>query len=218
MARSVTTRLAAPSRSRTPSAVRAGGTVQDIHAETPEYEYWEDFASYAVTVAQPTADVAADVMADWCAGRPTLDILDVACGHGVYGYTLAARNPQAQVWSLDWPNVLAVTEKHAKRIGVHDRAHFITGDMFEVPLGGPYDVVFVTNVTHHFSAEKVTELLTRLGDEDAAVLEIASFPRHDGVRGVHPGPHAWRAWNDETEHQDEGTCLLSRSHGITCLS
>ena len=35
--------------------------------------------------------------------------------------------------------------------------------MFEVPLGGPYDVVFVTNVTHHFSAEKVTELLTRLG-------------------------------------------------------
>lgn len=145
------------------AAVRAGGTVQDVHAETPEYEYWEDFASYAVTVAQPTADVAADVMADWCAQRPTLDILDVACGHGVYGYTLAARNPQAQVWSLDWPNVLAVTEKHAKRIGVHDRAHFITGDMFEVPLGGPYDVVFVTNVTHHFSAEKVTELLTRLG-------------------------------------------------------
>src|SRR5437773_5734132 len=54
-----------------------------------------------------------------------------------------------------------------------------------------------------------------VGDEDAAVLEIASFPRHDGVRGVHPGPHAWRAWNDETEHQDEGTCLRSRSHGTS---
>src|SRR6059036_61312 len=55
-----------------------------------------------------------------------------------------------------------------------------------------------------------------VGDEDAAVLEIASFPRHDGVRGVHPGPSPCRhARKDQTQHQDESTCLRSRSHGTS---
>jgi C-methyltransferase len=193
------------------SAVRAGGTVQEVHAETPEYSYWEDFASYAVTVAQPTADIAAEVMAPWTAGRKNLDILDVACGHGVYGYTLTARNPQAQVWSLDWPNVLAVTEKHAERLGVRDRAHFITGDMFEVPLGGPYDVVFVTNVTHHFSAERVTELLKRLSTvvkPDGRIVLIG-FTVGDEPPVQDPAPHLFSVlmlvWTFEGESHSVAT-------------
>lgn len=55
-------------------------------------------------------------------------------------------------------------------MGVHERASFISGDMFEVLLGGPYDVALVTNVLHHFSAAKATELLTRVHD----------VIRHDG--------------------------------------
>ncbi|MEV0828795.1 class I SAM-dependent methyltransferase [Nonomuraea rubra] len=143
-------------------AVRHGGTVMEVHAETPGYEYWEDFASYAVAVARPTAGVVADALEPWAVGRESLDVLDVACGHGLYGLTLAQRNPQAQVWALDWPNVLPLTEQHAERMGVRERVHRLPGDMFEVPLGGPYDVVLVTNVLHHFSAERAGDLLARL--------------------------------------------------------
>ncbi|MEV4895590.1 class I SAM-dependent methyltransferase [Nonomuraea sp. NPDC055795] len=147
---------------RLDQAVRHGGTVMEVHAETPGYAYWEDFASYAVAVARPTAQVVADALEPWAAGRDGLDVLDVACGHGMYGLTLAQRNPQARMWALDWPNVLPLTEQNAERMGVHDRVHRLPGDMFEVPLGGPYDVVLVTNVLHHFSEERAGELLRRL--------------------------------------------------------
>ncbi|MFI7441594.1 methyltransferase [Nonomuraea indica] len=176
---------------RLDEAVRRGGTVMDVHAETPGYEYWEDFAAYAVAVARPTAEVAADALASWAAGRERLDVLDVACGHGMYGLTLAQRNPQAQVWALDWPNVLPLTEQHAERMGVADRLHRLPGDMFEVPLGGPYDVVMVTNVLHHFSEEKAGELLARLAPAvrpDGKIV-LVGFTLGDAPPAEDPAPH-----------------------------
>lgn len=173
------------------AAVRAGGTVLDVHAETPGYDYWEDFASYATAVAEPTAEVVARVLGPWAAERPTLDVLDVACGHGVYGYVLAAQQPKAKVWSLDWPNVLAIAERHAERLGVRDRMEPLPGDMFEVPLGGPYDVVLLTNVTHHFSEERVTELLARLRTalKPDGRLVIVGFTAGDGTPAEDPAPY-----------------------------
>lgn len=146
---------------RLPDAVRHGGAVVTETAETPQFRYWEDFAAYAGAVAAPMARTVAKALAPWAAWRNRLDVLDVACGHGLYGYTLAAEQPHAQVWSLDWPNVLPVTARNAERFGMAKRAHLIAGDMFEVPFGGPYDVVMITNVLHHFSEERCIELLRR---------------------------------------------------------
>lgn len=173
------------------AAVRAGGTVMDVQAETPQFEYWEDFAAYATTIAEPTAKAVTAVLGPWAEGRESIDVLDVACGHGIYGYTVAAEFPQADVWSLDWPNVLEVTEKHAVRMGVRDRANFIPGDMFGVPLDGPYDLVMVTNVTHHFSEQKVTELLARLGTvvKPGGRLVIVGFTVGEDAPAIDPAPH-----------------------------
>jgi C-methyltransferase len=144
-----------------PDAVRRGGTVAPQNAETPGYAYWEDFAAYAAAVAAPTAKLMADVLGPWAAQRDRLDVLDVACGHGLYGFTLAARQPHARIWSLDWPNVLPLARERAARMGVADRVSTIAGDMFDVDLGGPYDVVMITNVLHHFSEARAVRLLSR---------------------------------------------------------
>ena len=144
-----------------PDAVRHGGTVAAQHAETPEYAYWEDFAAYAGAVASPAARLTAEVLAAWADGRERLNVLDMACGHGLYGYTFAARQPAARIWSLDWANVLPVALARAAKMGIADRVDTVTGDMFEVDLGGPYDAVFITNVLHHFSSARATELLRR---------------------------------------------------------
>ena len=176
---------------RLPEAVRRDGTVTDEHAETPSYAYWEDFAAYAGAVAGPTARKAAEVLAPWAAARERLDILDVACGHGLYGYTLASQQPHARVWSLDWPNVLPITLGHAGRLGVADRTKTIAGDMFEVPLGGPYDVVMITNVLHHFSEERGVELLRRGASALApdGRLVLVGFTVDDGPPAADPAPH-----------------------------
>jgi C-methyltransferase len=144
-----------------PAAVRKGGTVASENAETPGYAYWEDFAAYASAVAGPTASVLADALGSWAAQRDRLHVLDMACGHGLYGYSLAERQPHALVWSLDWPNVLPFARQRAELMGVGDRVSMIAGDMFDVPLGGPYDIVMLTNVLHHFSERRGTELLRR---------------------------------------------------------
>jgi ubiquinone/menaquinone biosynthesis C-methylase UbiE len=204
------------------AAVRRGGTVQEVHAETPGYEYWEDFASHATTVAEPTARMLADVLAPWARGHETVDVLDVACGHGVYGYTIAAAHPQARVWSLDWPNVLAIAEQHARRLGVRARARFIPGDMFHVPLGGPYDLALVTNVTHHFAEGKVTELLTRLAGviRPGGRVVIVGFIRGDGPPALDPAPHLFSvlmlAWTFEGEsHSVETYNRVLAASGFT---
>src|SRR4029453_10132565 len=129
---------------------------------SPDFGYWLDFAVAGTGNTQPVADLIADDTAAWAESRNSLDVLDVACGHGLYGFTIAGRDPRARVWSLDWPEVLTVTAANAERLGVADRSEQIAGDMFDVPLGGPYDVVLVTNVLHHFSHDRAVELLRRM--------------------------------------------------------
>jgi hypothetical protein len=191
------------------AAVRKGGTVLDEHAETPEYKYWEDFAAYAPIVARPTADVLANAIESWASDRDRLDVLDMACGHGVYGYTVAQRYPQARVWSLDWENVLEVAASHAEQMGVRDRTNLITGDMFEVPLDGPYDLVLITNVLHHFSEERATELLTRAASviKPDGRVGVVGFTTSDALPADDPAPHLFSvlmlAWTSEGEVHSE---------------
>jgi C-methyltransferase len=112
-------------------------------------------------VTRPTTQLLTGQLHDWAAGRDRLDILDLACGHGLYGYSLAQQHPHARVCSVDGPKVLEIAQKHAARLGVADRVQTLPGDMFALPLGGPYDLVLVTNVLHHYAEDQAVELLRR---------------------------------------------------------
>lgn len=143
-------------------AVRKGGTVAPTHVMTPDFDYWHEFATHTSWWNNGAADLMADRLAPWAATLDRVDVLDVACGHGNYGFKFAQREPHARLTSLDWPGVLEITRKRAEVFGVADRTSFIPGDMFEVPLGGPYDLVMLTNVLHHFDEDTATGLLTRV--------------------------------------------------------
>ncbi|WP_197352735.1 methyltransferase [Streptomyces bathyalis] len=190
-------------------AVRNGGTVLDEHAETPEYSYWEDFAAFAPHVARPTARVLADALEPWARDRESLDVLDLACGHGIYGYTVAQRFEQAAVWSLDWENVLDVAAKHAGSMGVRERTNFIAGDMFDVSFGGEYDLVLITNVLHHFSDERARELLSRAAAalRPGGKIGIVGFTTSDAPPALDPAPHLFSVlmlvWTSEGEVHSE---------------
>lgn len=163
-----------------PEAVRRGGTIMEDHAETPEHPFWEDFAAYSSAAAGQASEILANILAPWASSRQSLEILDVACGTGLYGYTLAKQHPQARVWSLDWPNVLSITRSYAERLGVLNRVRFIEGNMFEVPLKGPYDLILASHVFHHFSLEQCTHLLHRFAE---ALKPDGRIAIHDFVPG-----------------------------------
>jgi ubiquinone/menaquinone biosynthesis C-methylase UbiE len=141
---------------RLTEAVRRGGC-ESAGSVEPEYEGWISFAKEMGAMMFPAAQSIAKLLGP-VSGR----VLDVAAGHGLFGIVLAQQNRDVRVTALDWPKVLEVAKRHAAEMGVGDRYTTIAGDAFNVDLGGPYDVILLTNLLHHFDPEKCTALLKRL--------------------------------------------------------
>jgi ubiquinone/menaquinone biosynthesis C-methylase UbiE len=141
---------------RLTQAVRCGGC-ESAGSVVPEYDGWVSFAQEMGAMMFPTAQAIAKL-----AGPVSGRALDVAAGHGLFGIVLAQQNPGLSVTALDWPKVLEVARRNADRMGVGQRFSTIAGDAFGVDLKGPYDLILLTNLLHHFDAEKCTALLKRL--------------------------------------------------------
>ncbi len=142
-------------------AVRSGGTVLPEHAETPKHPFWESFARSSAPIAMPSAMTMAETLGPWMKGKAKVRALDVACGSGLYGLTLA-KSPNVDVTLLDWPNVLVETKKWVERSGADaSRVHYKEGDLFEVDFGGPYDVIVMSHIFHHFDDATCARLMKK---------------------------------------------------------
>jgi 2-polyprenyl-3-methyl-5-hydroxy-6-metoxy-1,4-benzoquinol methylase len=140
-------------------AVRLGGTVlPDEGTVTEDNPVWVDFARGMAPLTIPAAGMIAELVS----GSGPLKVLDIAAGHGMFGLHIAKRNPAAEIYALDWKNVLAVAHENAGKFGVSNRWHAIEGDAFTADYGSDYDVVLVTNFVHHFDIPTNVSLLQRL--------------------------------------------------------
>jgi len=94
-------------------------------------------------------------------GKP-VKVLDIAAGHGMYGITVARKNPKAEIVALDWPNVLEVARENARKFGVADRYSVRAGSAFKTEMGTGYDYVLLTNIFHHFDMTTCEKLMKRV--------------------------------------------------------
>lgn len=125
-----------------------------------DHPVWVDFARAMKPMMAPAAEgIATLVDADKGAA---CKILDIAAGHGVFGVTLARRNPQATVVAVDWQNVLTVAQENAQAAGVADRFHTMPGNAFDAEFGSGYDIVLLTNFLHHFDQSTCETLLRKV--------------------------------------------------------
>jgi hypothetical protein len=142
-------------------AVRKGGTAGDEGDNTkPNEEMWVNFARSMAPLAIPAAEFIAGLTSA-SEGKPC-KVLDIAAGHGMYGVTVAKRNPHAQIVALDWPGVLEVAQENAKKFGVADRYTTRPGSAFEAEFGTEYDFVLLTNIFHHFDQATCEKLMQRV--------------------------------------------------------
>jgi 2-polyprenyl-3-methyl-5-hydroxy-6-metoxy-1,4-benzoquinol methylase len=140
-------------------AVRKGGTVlPDEGSVSYDNPVWVDFARGMAPLTRPSAEATAQLVA----GTGPLKVLDIAAGHGMYGITIAQRNPSAEIYALDWKNVLAVAHENAVRMGMAERWHPIEGSAFTADYGTGRDVALVTNFIHHFDTPTNTGLLEKV--------------------------------------------------------
>jgi 2-polyprenyl-3-methyl-5-hydroxy-6-metoxy-1,4-benzoquinol methylase len=210
MSRILTSRWEWEAMGRLPEAVRRGGPVIAEHVDKLDFPYFEEFATHANAVSEPTAARVARTIYDWAAQRERLHILDLACGPGVYGFTIAQQHPRARVWAVDNSEVLKITQEHAARLGVADRVETIAGDMFTLDLGGPYDLVLITNVLHHYTPERATELLRRAAavTNPGGKLILVGITADDGPVRDSPDAHLFSllmlVWTENGEAPSVG--------------
>jgi SAM-dependent methyltransferase len=141
-------------------AVRRGGTaVPDAGSLAPEHPMWVEFARAMAPLAGMSAVLLANLLD--VEHAPPWKVLDIAAGHGMFGITLARLNPGVQVSALDWKNVLAVAEEHARAAGVAGRFRTLPGSAFDVPFGDGYDLVLLPNILHHFDPGACERLLAK---------------------------------------------------------
>jgi ubiquinone/menaquinone biosynthesis C-methylase UbiE len=142
------------------AAVRKGGTAIDHDSTKPEHPMWVDFARAMAPMMKMPADLIAKLLKaddgqEW-------KVLGLAVGHGLFEITLAKHNPNAEVWAVDWPNVLVVARENAAAAGVAERYHTIPGSAFDVEYGKDYDLVMITNFLHHFDIPTCEKLLAKV--------------------------------------------------------
>lgn len=92
--------------------------------------------------------------------RPGPRILDLGGGHGCFAAAFARELPGAESTLFDQPSLLAIAESLSGTGYRH-----IGGDYLKDPLGGPYDVIFMSNILHGESAAVARTLLRRVREE-----------------------------------------------------
>ena len=143
-------------------------------------------------------------------------VLDLACGSGVIGLSLAAQWPDAEVTLADVSaDALALAQENAAMLGL-DRVSLIESDLFS-QLCGPYDLI-VTNLP--YVPERDRSTLTPEVLQDPA---LALFSGEDGLDlirrfatevGAFLAPGGMIAMEIGHDQGDETAALLSQ-HGLT---
>lgn len=83
-------------------------------------------------------------------------LLDIGGSHGLYADWFCRQHPALEADVLDLPEVVADAPSH-------ERVRYLAGDALTFPLGeNRYDVVFLCQVSHHFTAGQNRHLAERV--------------------------------------------------------
>jgi ubiquinone/menaquinone biosynthesis C-methylase UbiE len=141
-------------------AVREGGSVSDQMIDSALQHDERDFARAMADSGRAMASQTADAL-DLSGVRR---LLDLGGGPGIYAIEFVRRNAELQVTLFDSPATLDVARERIAEAGLDGRIELRTGDAFADPLGGPYDVIFMSNVIHAYSAAENVSLVKRCAD------------------------------------------------------
>ena len=171
--------------------IRRGTVAADGNTVSDANPIWVQFARAMVPMMMPAAHAIADLLDVQSAGP--LRVLDIAAGHGIFGITIAQRNPAAQIAAVDWAPVLTVATENAKAMGVADRHRTIPGDAFKVDYGSGYDVALLTNFLHHFDRDTNVSLLQKTAaalNKGGRVVVLEMVPNEDRISPPFPAGFA----------------------------
>jgi ubiquinone/menaquinone biosynthesis C-methylase UbiE len=161
--------------------VRTGRSVATVNAEKKGAAFFGKFVESIFPLSYPAAKALGEHLRISKATK-RVNVLDLAAGSGVWGVALAEQSPHVHLSAVDWPTVLPVTEKMARRHGVGDRLTIIPGDLLKVRFGKNHQVATLGHILHSEGRARSRKLLQKTFDALApggtiAIMEFLVNPQ-----------------------------------------
>ncbi len=193
-----TSRQILPNWLKLADAVKTGKPVMPVNQEATGGEFFRDFVEDLFASGYSSAKMLADSLA-----FPPQKVLDIAAGSGVWSIAIAEKYPDARVTVVDWPEVIPVCQKVAKRMGVADRFEYKPGDLLSVDYGLGYNVATLGHILHSEGEARSRKLLKKVFNSLAlgGTIAIAEMLPDDDRTGP---PHATIFALNMLIHTDSG--------------
>lgn len=163
---------------RIEQAIREGGPL--LRGGTREEQSWEKTAMGLVPLGMHVGQIMCDLLGiDEQGEQGGRRVLDIACGSGVYGYSLLQRDRTATVTDFDLKSVLnTVAAKVAHEMGVADRVLYRPGDI-EAPDFGrdAFDIAIISHILQGYGPTSIQGILEKICEAlvPGGVLVIHEF-------------------------------------------
>ncbi len=90
-----------------------------------------------------------------------MDVLEIGCGVGTQTVLLADAIPAGRLWAND---ISPVSVEHARRrLAGRKQVDFIVGDILQLDMPGPFDMIVLPDVLEHIPLAEHARLMKKLG-------------------------------------------------------
>ena len=141
-------------------AVGTGRPVLVANDQGDGQQFFAEFVEGLFPVSYRAAQVLGEHLGIPKADSP-VSVLDIGAGSGVWGIALAHQSPRVTIHAVDWPPVLEVTTRVARRHGVGDRLRTVAGDLLEADFGAGHQVATIGHILHSEGSERSRQLLRK---------------------------------------------------------
>lgn len=156
--------------------VRTGKPAMAANAAQEGAKFFEGFVESLFPMSYAAAKTLGEHLQISKATAP-VNVLDIATGSGVWGIALAQQSPHVRMTAVDWPNVLKVTERVARRQGLGNRLTKIPGDLMKVNYGNGHHIATLGHILHSEGRERSRRLLKKTFNalSSGGTIAIAEF-------------------------------------------
>jgi cyclopropane fatty-acyl-phospholipid synthase-like methyltransferase len=140
--------------------VRTGRPALRVNARKQGAEFFAEFVESLFPVSFAAASALGQHLAMARTSVP-ISVLDIGAGSGVWGIALAKQSPLVRIHAVDWPQVLKVTQRMARKHGLAKRYSSAAGDFFEADFGKGHQVATIGHILHSEGRERSRRLLKK---------------------------------------------------------
>ncbi len=141
--------------------VRTGRPAARVNSQKQGARFFAEFVESLFPLSFPAASALGHHLGMSKSSTP-VSVLDIGAGSGVWGIGIAKQSPQVRIHAVDWPEVLKVTRRVAKKHGLAQSLSTAAGDFFKADFGKGHRLATIGHILHSEGRERSRRLLKKV--------------------------------------------------------